>query len=128
MRQWKYAGLLWVGAAGCGSPLVDAGRPAQEAAAIRPPVASLAAPNRPEDMPADQISGSGMSLPRVPASEALTVPARPAELRYHEVEAGETWDDVARRYGLSRDALRRANPLDIEELSAGQLLQIPDAK
>jgi N-acetylmuramoyl-L-alanine amidase len=43
----------------------------------------------------------------------------------HVVSAGETLDDIAARYAVSQDALRRQNRLGDGRLAAGTILEIP---
>lgn len=58
------------------------------------------------------------SLPWKPYTRTIEV------RRYHSVRKGETLSGIARRYGLSRDELRRLNNLRSEKISVGQKLLI----
>jgi LysM repeat protein len=67
---------------------------------------------------------------RVSAPEARTVPrvqqGRPAAVKTHIVRRGETLGGLARRYGVSIQALREANGIaERETLRAGIALRIP---
>jgi LysM repeat protein len=62
---------------------------------------------------------------RRPAAAPAPAPARP---RTHTVARGETFLGIARRYGLTQDALRTANPgVAWERLRLGITLRIPPA-
>jgi|GEM_PF-2783196 len=67
-------------------------------------------------------TGSGPTAERTPPAAA---PAPTAARRTHRVEAGETLWAIARRYGVSMDAIRRANDLDGDTVRLGQTLVIP---
>ena len=54
-----------------------------------------------------------------------TQPARGS--RTHTVAAGETLYGIARRYGVTVDAIRRANEMETDQVRAGQRLVIPPA-
>ncbi|HEU0300351.1 MAG TPA: LysM peptidoglycan-binding domain-containing protein [Longimicrobium sp.] len=47
--------------------------------------------------------------------------------RTHTVAAGETLFGIARRYGVTVDAIRRANEMETDQVRAGQRLVIPPA-
>jgi len=72
---------------------------------------------------------------RVPGDGAQASPApspddradRPAT-RTYEVRAGDTLWGIARRYGVSMDAIRRANDLEGDAVRLGQTLVIPDGE
>ncbi len=50
----------------------------------------------------------------------------PAAARSHRVEAGQRLDSIARRYGISVDAIRTANHLPVKcVIRPGQMLRIP---
>jgi hypothetical protein len=62
---------------------------------------------------------------RTPAPATRT----PAPARTHTVRAGETLFAIARRYGVSVDALRAANPaVQGDRIQAGQTLRIPPVR
>jgi LysM repeat protein len=72
--------------------------------------------------------------PRRPAAsrgdddDARPPPARPStRARRHTVAAGETLYGLARRYGVTVDAIRRANDLESDTVRSGQVLVIPAA-
>jgi len=60
--------------------------------------------------------------PRPPAS-TTQAPARPE--RVYSVIAGDTLNDIAKRQGTTVKAIKAANDLPTERLSAGQRLKIP---
>ncbi|HEX2211300.1 MAG TPA: LysM peptidoglycan-binding domain-containing protein, partial [Longimicrobium sp.] len=47
--------------------------------------------------------------------------------RFHVVQAGETLYGIARRYGVTVDAIRRANEMETDQVRTGQRLVIPPA-
>lgn len=47
------------------------------------------------------------------------------QLKEHVVVAGESLEQIAAKYGVSADALRRANNLTTQPAQAGQKLKIP---
>ena len=63
---------------------------------------------------------------RPPAPPPAAQP-RPAGARTHTVASGETLFGLARRYGVTVDAIRRANALETDQLRVGQRLVIPRA-
>ncbi|HEX2077014.1 MAG TPA: LysM peptidoglycan-binding domain-containing protein, partial [Longimicrobium sp.] len=48
--------------------------------------------------------------------------------RTHTVAAGETLFGIARRYGVTVEAIRRANEMETDQVRAGQRLVIPPAR
>jgi membrane-bound lytic murein transglycosylase D len=60
-----------------------------------------------------------------PQPQGRTQPARGS--RTHTVAAGETLFGIARRYGVTVDAIRRANEMETDQVRAGQRLVIPPA-
>jgi membrane-bound lytic murein transglycosylase D len=82
--------------------------------APRPPGPTPARPATPE-------------RPAAAPARPAPAPARPAAARRrtHTVAAGETLFGLARRYGVSTDAIRRANDLGSDQLRAGQTIVIP---
>lgn len=51
-----------------------------------------------------------------------------AQRRTHTVAAGETLYGIARRYGVTVDAIREANELETDQVRTGQRLVIPPAR
>jgi LysM repeat protein len=72
---------------------------------------------------------------RVPGDGAQASPAPapqdgadPPAVRTYEVRPGDTLWGIARRFGVSLDAIRRANDLDGDAVRLGQTLVIPDGR
>ena len=65
---------------------------------------------------------SGKTL-RIPSAEAVAAPA-PA-VRTHLVVKGDTLFGIARRYGVSPQAIREANRMESDNVKLGQTLVIP---
>jgi LysM repeat protein len=62
--------------------------------------------------------GAAPSAPRAPAAASGA--------RTHEVQAGETLFGIARRYGVTVDAIREANRMESDQVRTGQRLSIPE--
>lgn len=70
--------------------------------------------------------GEGAAAAGSPAPHGGVVASAPAGFRVHIVQPGETAFRIARRYGISVEALAAANRLaDPARLRAGQVLRIP---
>jgi len=61
----------------------------------------------------------------VPAVESKRAASKPARVTTHTVKRGETLSAIARRHGVSVDALRKANGLSSGAIQAGQRLRLP---
>ncbi|HEX8395024.1 MAG TPA: LysM peptidoglycan-binding domain-containing protein, partial [Longimicrobium sp.] len=75
-------------------------------------------------------SGADTPASTRPGSDtpARTGPSTPARgTRTHTVQAGETLFGIARRYGVTRDAIIEANDLESDQVRVGQKLAIPPA-
>jgi LysM repeat protein len=65
----------------------------------------------------------------MPAMPAEAKPSKPAGAVTHVVKSGETPASIAKRYGVSADALMKANGItDASKLKVGQKLAVPSAK
>jgi len=107
--------LLVSALAGCGSPVVDPGRPANS---FSPPVATPP-PVNPIDLPSSDVE-------QVPAESILKLPIESNSATYHSVKDGETLASIAKQYGIGTERLRKANGLDASAtLRSQQLLYIP---
>lgn len=74
---------------------------------------------------ADFISvGQELKIPAPAAAEAPTTPSAQG-VRTHTVKAGETLGGIAMQYGVSVEALQKANDLDSDIIQVGQQLSIP---
>jgi membrane-bound lytic murein transglycosylase D len=71
-------------------------------------------------VPAEHAASVGVKLAELPEWK----PPRPTYLT-HRVRSGQTIGAIARKYGTSVDAIRRANGLRTVRLRAGQRLRIP---
>lgn len=114
MTVWCLASALF----GCGSPVVNPGRPTTS---IAPPI-----------MTPSPVNSSGLptleppEVQQVPAESVLNLPSDSNSATYHSVQAGETLGSIAKRYGLSAEKLRSANGLDASAtLKSQQLIFIP---
>lgn len=74
-------------------------------------------------LPAGARDGQAGAQP--PQRTAAAPAARPG--RTHTVQAGETLFGIARRYGVSMEAIRRANEMETDQVRTGQRLVIPPA-
>jgi LysM repeat protein len=70
---------------------------------------------------------NGISGSRILAGQELTIPGAgtPAQATTHRVARGESLWGIARRYGVSQDAVRRANGISGNRILIGQELTIP---
>jgi LysM repeat protein len=76
--------------------------------------------------PAPRPASATPTRPTAPATPAQRPATPPARRRTHTVAAGETLYGLSRRYGVTTDALRRANDLGPSDgLRAGQTIVIP---
>ena len=115
--------MVWCSASvlvGCGSPVVDPGRPTTS---IAPPIVTPSSANT-SGLPALDTP----EFQQVPAESVLHLPSDSKSATYHSVEAGETLGSIAKRYGLSAEKLRSANGLDASAtLKSQQLIFIPNS-
>lgn len=59
------------------------------------------------------------------ASTKATTKAAPAKPTSHKIKNGESLSTIARKYGVTVDAIKKANGMKNDNLRAGQNLQIP---
>ncbi len=72
---------------------------------------------------------SNISIQQVPVSHVIELPQRDQAQEYHQVQQGETFSQIARRYGISTSQLLEANGLeDSAALQPGQLLYVPTGR
>lgn len=69
-------------------------------------------------------AGQELKIPASTSAEASTTPSPQGE-RTHTVKAGETLGGIAGQYGVSVDALKKANNLNSDIIRVGQALTIP---
>lgn len=101
--------------AGCGSPVVDPGRPTNS---FSPPVAT--------PPPVNSIVLPSSDVEQVPTESILKLPIESNSAIYHSVKDGETLTSIAKQYGIGTERLRKANGLDASAaLKSQQLLYIP---
>ncbi len=68
-------------------------------------------------------------MPRTPTPTITPVPPTPPPQRIHIVARGDTLSEIAARYGVSQEAITKANPLENPNfLYVGQKLIIPQPK
>jgi LysM repeat protein len=72
-------------------------------------------------------SRAGANAPRT-GGQAAPRTGSQAQTRTHTVAAGETLFGIARRYGVTVDAIRTANDLETDQVRTGQRLVIPAAR
>jgi membrane-bound lytic murein transglycosylase D len=65
--------------------------------------------------------------PQAPAAGGQTTTQPRRGTRSHVVVAGETLFGIARRYGVTVDAIRRANQMETDQVRTGQRIVIPSA-
>lgn len=84
--------------------------------------------------PVNPLAGGGATLPPAPGPAVVTppaaapLPAAPAGgLREHEVQAGENFTTIGKKYNVSPTAIAKANPgVDSRRLRVGQKIKIPE--
>lgn len=70
--------------------------------------------------------GQALKIPFAPEEEQATETEDTARYYYHEVEDGETLFSLSRRYQVSQEAIKKYNPVLLEEeLKARQIVKIP---
>ncbi|MCX8157421.1 MAG: LysM peptidoglycan-binding domain-containing protein [Verrucomicrobiae bacterium] len=85
--------------------------------------------------PVNTLAGGGATLPPTPGPAVVTPPtatpapaATAAGVREHEVQAGENFTTIGKKYNVSPTAIAKANPgVDSRRLRVGQKLKIPEA-
>jgi membrane-bound lytic murein transglycosylase D len=77
--------------------------------------------------PSTPAASGTQTRPQAPAATSgqTTQPRRGT--RSHVVQAGETLFGIARRYGVTVDAIRRANQMETDQVRTGQRIVIPPA-
>jgi len=75
----------------------------------------------------DRDSDADRPATRRPPADRDETPRPAARARRHTVAAGETLYGLARRFGVTVDAIRRANRLEGDTVRPGQVLTIPAA-
>jgi membrane-bound lytic murein transglycosylase D len=75
----------------------------------------------------DRDSDADRPATRRPSTDRAEAPRPAARSRRHTVAAGETLYGLARKFGVTVDAIRRANRLESDTLRPGQALVIPAA-
>lgn len=104
--------------AGCRSQLVNSG-----SESTRPPQGPALTPPTTGAVPRDQV-------PHVPATAVLGSPQNSSGIsaRHYQLVAGETWESIARKFGVSVDRLLDENGMDDNTpLHAGDWVVIPPA-
>jgi len=76
---------------------------------------------------ADRDGDADRPAARRPAADRDEAPRPAARSRRHTVVAGETLYGLARKFGVTVDAIRRANRLESDTVRPGQVLTIPAA-
>lgn len=71
-------------------------------------------------------SGSLNQIPETTPEAVLSVPTPKSTSTYHDVKSGETLSGIAKKYGVTLEALRAANVFEKDPvLQPGQLILIP---
>ncbi|MDA0282057.1 MAG: LysM peptidoglycan-binding domain-containing protein [Planctomycetota bacterium] len=71
-------------------------------------------------------AGSLTNVPDAAVGQVLTVPTPKSTSTYHDVQAGETLTSIARKFGVTVEALKTANVFDNDPvLQPGQVILIP---
>jgi membrane-bound lytic murein transglycosylase D len=110
----------------------DLGETLEIGTVLRLPAGARAQPARSDDdeRPAPRRASSGNDerpTTRRASSDRDAAPRPAGRARRHTVAAGETLYGIARKYGVSVDAIRRANRLESDTVRPGQALTIPAA-
>lgn len=137
---WQLVALVIAAASGCG-PMWYGPPPPTYPPGQRVPPTQLQQPTLAPSNPAPlQVPGStppstfqggaaAGSLNEVPdasAGQVLAVPTPRSTSRYHDVQPGETLTSIARKYGVTVEALKTANVFDNNPvLQPGQVILIP---
>lgn len=125
-RQWHFSCVIAVATAVITLMTVSPDGRAQNAGVPNP--YAYRETNREADRPRAPVSEQGAPSREEPARRERR--ARSAAVsEYHEVQAGETLFRIARRYGVTVEALERANEIsDASSLRIGQRLSIPGGR
>jgi membrane-bound lytic murein transglycosylase D len=75
----------------------------------------------------DSRAGAQPPRPSTPAATGGQTQQPRRGTRSHVVQSGETLFGIARRYGVTVDAIRRANEMETDQVRTGQRLVIPPA-
>lgn len=71
-------------------------------------------------------AGSLNAVPDASPEQVLTVPTPKSTSTYHDVQQGETLTSIARKYGVTVEALKAANVFDDNSiLQPGQVILVP---
>lgn len=118
------------------SPVVPATEavtaPADSTASANPAPADTVAPRTSAAPQPDRVSSamnSSVARANEPkhTSHQQPAPPRPRTATTHTVKKGENLSKIARKYGVTVDALRAANGLKDDNIRAGQKLKVPSA-
>ncbi|HSU13872.1 LysM peptidoglycan-binding domain-containing protein [Longimicrobium sp.] len=104
---------------------LDVGTVLRLPAGARAPAQSSVRPGSPDDEDRPATARRPSPSRADTASRRTATPARTPGRRTHTVAAHETLFGIARKYGVSVDAIRRANRLEGDALRPGQTLVIP---
>ncbi|NQV23616.1 MAG: LysM peptidoglycan-binding domain-containing protein [Rhodopirellula sp.] len=91
-----------------------------------PPPLQVPGSTPPSTFQGGSSSGSLNDVPEAAAGQVLMVPNPKSTSTYHDVQQGETLSSIAKKFGVTIEALKEANVFDSNfALQPGQVILIP---